>query len=295
MRFLILLLFFLIPLNTFSAASEEYWDARSLDPSTTFGPTTKALAIRNIGNERVDLASGKFSARKAVQFAGVNLAVGTSFEDVWDVGGTYTFPQAAETLQIKAGGDAGDDASGAGCQSVLLSGLDGNFLEITEVVATNGTSASTATTQTFIRLATAVCTAVGTYSGANTAAIDIENTSSSVTLARIDIGNSKSQNAIYTVPAGKTAYVMYLLLIASDSNTAQIESQFRLNADDVTTPFSPFVVANELTEFAGVVTIKPTVVTKLVEKTDFKLRAKKITGGGSAQVGVVTQIIVIDN
>ena len=54
-------------------------------------------------------------------------------EDVWNNGGDYIFPAAAETLDIVSS-DADDDGdgNGTGAQTVRITGLDADYKEITE-------------------------------------------------------------------------------------------------------------------------------------------------------------------
>lgn len=93
-------------------------------------------------------------------------------------------------MRIKAGGNAADTAAGAGAREVTLIGLDASGNVVTEAIATNGISASSATTNSFIRLYRAYVSASGTYAtaaaGSHTAAIVIENSAGGTDWLTID-------------------------------------------------------------------------------------------------------------
>jgi len=115
---------------------------------------------------------------------------------IWDVNDTnYTWSSwsSAGTLDIPA-----VNASDNGLQ-VTIEGLDANYAVQSETV-TVSSSATTTTTKSFIR-------AFRAYSDAtNVANINIQK--SAVTVARITAGKAQTLMAIYTVPAGHTAYLL---------------------------------------------------------------------------------------
>ena len=115
---------------------------------------------------------------------------------IWDVNDTnypWTSWSSAGTLDIPA-----VNASDNGLQ-VTLEGLDANYSVQSETV-TVSSSATTTTTKSFIRVFRA-------YSDAtNVANINIQK--SAVTVARITAGKAQTLMAIYTVPAGHTAYLL---------------------------------------------------------------------------------------
>lgn len=163
-------------------------------------------------------------------------------ETIWAVGGRYTWATAAETVRVASGGNANDTSAGSGARSVTIEGLDGDFNEVSETVATAGASASAATTQTFLRVNRAYVASAGTYHGFNTGDIIIEGVTSGNDYAGILTGKGQSQLGFYTVPAGKTAVMSDFSVGVNRSGGAatNVEVDFvqTQNADDVTTPFS---------------------------------------------------------
>jgi len=114
------------------------------------------------------LSRGKISGISRTTVSGYNDTVDTSFEDLWNEGGALTYPTVAETIRIKSGGNVNDTAAGSGCRSVLVDGLSSTFVEQNDTLATAGSSASSATTNTYIAINEVTCVTTGTFNTANT-------------------------------------------------------------------------------------------------------------------------------
>lgn len=118
---------------------------------------------------------------------------------IWDVNDT-TYPwssfDTAGTLSIPA-----VNASDNG-KSIVLVGLDNDYLELTETV-TVSSSGATATTQSFKRIFRAYVT-----NGSVTNVGDIVVQKGGTTVATIKAGKAQTLMAVYTVPAGKTGYLL---------------------------------------------------------------------------------------
>ena len=194
----------------------------------------------------LQLSRGQLRGHSIVHKFGRNDAVGTSFVPVSD-GGIYQTPTAANatTLRIKAGGDAADASGGNGAREVTLIGLDANGNEISEAIATNGISASSATSQSFMRLYRAYVSASGTYAtaaaGSHTAAITIENGAGGTDWASIDAtGFPKGQTEIaaYSVPAGYDGYVTSYKVSVDSSKTTDLILFQRANILESAAPYT---------------------------------------------------------
>jgi hypothetical protein len=231
---------------------------------------------------------------------GYNASVSTSFEDIWegaDLGGatTYTFPQAAETLRVKAGGDVNDTSAGTGAQTVRVDFLDSNWDEVSEVLTLAGASASAATSATAFRVLRVEVVDVGTYGGSNTGDIVIENTTTNTELAYVGAGLGIAQQSIYTVPAGKTAYITKLEVSVGQGNSADVRLFKIEKVDDVTTPFGAKVFQWGVEDFSGATEFVLQTFLKFDEKTDLIMDAQRITGSGTARVSSSFEFILIDN
>jgi hypothetical protein len=140
--------------------------------------------------------------------------VGTSFVPV-SRGNIYRTPQpaAATALRVKAG-NANDTAAGTGARKITLQGLDETGALVEEELSAAGTSASSATSATFIRLFRAFVSESGTYAtasgGSHAADIVIENAAGTedwATISSTGFARSQTEIGAYTVPLGYRAFI----------------------------------------------------------------------------------------
>jgi len=184
---------------------------------------------RVVNDPTWDMARNLYADRFVVHKFGSNPATPSGERDIWLWGAQagagnidYPWPTAAETVRIKSGGNSNDTAAGSGAREITVAGLDENWAEATETIATNGTSASSATTTTFIRVYRAYVSESGTYGSANTGNIVIENTSSTDVLCAIQATRGQSQLTMYTVPMGYTAYLRELSFSVDTSTNKEL-------------------------------------------------------------------------
>lgn len=223
---------------------------------------------------------------------GVNIDVGTSFETIWTASSLYTYLAAATVLKISSG-SANDASGGTGARSVAIYGLDANYNEISESVLLDGQTAVN-TGKSYLRITRMYVTTAG--SGGTAAGIIYAGTGTVTTgvpanvYAQIEIGYNQTAMAIWTVPAGYTAY-MSAYTILSGSTTAN----------------TIFTGALFIRETGGVFRLQSSIKTvggsghdhtfdtalRIPEKTDIELRAACSTGGASATGEF--QIIYIKN
>jgi hypothetical protein len=222
----------------------------------------------------------------------------TTQRSLWEYAATadVVFPTAAETVRVRSGGNAADTSDGDGARTVTVVGLDENWAEATETITLAGASASSATTTTFIRVNEFKVATVGVYGAANTGNIILENTTTNAVLGYITAGESVMFSATYSVPAGKTAYVVKELFEVSIGNTASIFVYHRKDSDDATSaPFTPAVLVEQVLDFEGVFINPHDTYLALPAKTDYYVEAKKVSGGGTASVSTEIDLIVVDD
>lgn len=159
---------------------------------------------------------------------GSNAAVSTSTDTIWAQGGDYKW-QAAATVVSVTSSDANDDSVGTGARTVVLEGLDTNYAEISETVIMDGTTVVD-TTASFLRLHRMYVATAGTgltNAGTIYAAVTgdvyttpgVPDTTVDI-MSTIAIGEGQTLQAFYTVPAGKTGYLLYLAASTADAVNA---------------------------------------------------------------------------
>jgi len=209
-------------------------------------------------------------------------------------GGFYRTPQVAGAtqLRIKAGGNAADTAAGAGAREVTLQGLDATGAEITETIATNGASASSATTASFIRLHRLWVSASGTYAtqsaGSHAGDIVIEDSAGTqdwATIASTDFPRGQSQIGIYSIPAGKTGYIKEVFGTVDSNKTMNIAFFQRKNILETAAPYSSMRLITEMKGISGPFSLLITTpVNGFTGPCDIGFMAKVSTGTGDLTV-----------
>lgn len=272
----------------------------------TFGPITTGrsaaiqadhdtLAVRPT-NFWLDQAQGRFTGESSIRKFGYNGAVGTNPEIVAALSVTSAaflgFMTAATTVRVKAGNVA-DDAAGAGAQQIIVEGLDSNFAAVSETLTTAGTSASSNSSNSFIRVNRAYVGNVGTYHGANTGNVVIEKSAGSADLIQIDAGLGQSQMAVYTIPAGKTGYLSEVYWAVEGAKPVTLRLFQNQNADDVSTPFTGKRLILNLPALEGVGDFLYETLVPLPAKTDVWLEA--VVGTTTSSIAAGFEIILVTN
>ena len=148
---------------------------------------------------------------KTVFKFGFNPDVNGTEETIWDVGGIYAYPGSAVAMTVTT--DAGTPANDNGVQ-VLVSGLDADYNEVSEEVTLAGSGTAT-TTQTFLRVNRAY------VSGSQAPTGNLNITNGGTTYARITLGENQTLMALWTVPAGYTAFLDHVNIATGTTNANQ--------------------------------------------------------------------------
>jgi len=221
---------------------------------------------------------------------GRNVDVDTAAdEDVWDGGGDYNWPTAAQTHNIVSDDTDDDgDPAGTGARTIRIYGLDSSYDEITEDVTLNGTTNVT-TSNSYLRIHRMKVLTAGSQAE-NDGNITATGTSDATITAQITAEMNQTLMAIYTVPNGYTAYMIGFY--------AAVEKSIAISAD-IYLLERP---TGEVFQVKHVTALKNDGQTRgqhlyplprvIQEKTDIKIRA-----GSSANDGDVTagfDLLLID-
>ena len=273
-------LLMLISLAHGASLSDETVRVKNIQGQALAVVSTAPVSIRS----GLDMAAGNISGGSVVHKFGQNPGCSTTEEDVWAVGGTMSFSTSAAAIRIRSGGNANDTAAGTGAQSVIVFGLDSNFTEISNVLTTNGASASTQSTGTFRRVYRAYVYEAGTYGGNNTGNVVIESTDTANAHLSILAGIGQSQTTHFTIPSGKTGYLVRLTANVASTKPTTIKMYRRESADDYSTPFSAKRIITQADELSGYLNFPFDAPVKLPAKTDVWSTCKAETGTSLASV-----------
>lgn len=229
-----------------------------------------ARAIEN--TNVLDVNFGLIPRRRSIRALGNNPDIDTgAAEDVWPGGGFLSWLSVATAQEIVSG-SANDAAAGTGARTVLVSGLDGSFIEQSEIATMNGTTAA-ALTKTYLRINNALVLSAGSGE-TNDAAITIRDAGGGATRAIIPAGAGISKQSNYTVPAGHSLivrevfgcinrtgggvvrYATIATMIRTSTGVRRLPLEFSISSS------SPYRHPAEI---------------PLPEKTDFMLRSTNVT------------------
>jgi len=236
------------------------------------------------------VAKGDFTGYSNVSKFGYNPTVGSgNYESIWEGSNAYPWMSTDDQLEVLSS-DTDDTSAGTGARTVELQGLDSSWNVLTETVTMNGTSAVT-TTGSFLRIFRARVVTAGS-SGRNEGTITIRDQDTSTTRALITNGatdgNGQTLMAVYTIPAGKTGYVININV----SSQKDQEQTYRLMARDNTVANAAWNVKEFLTGRGGFSDWRKYAINKATEKTDLDFQV--ISNSTSAAAGGF-ELILIDN
>lgn len=239
----------------------------------------------------LQVARGQVENHKHIFKFGFNSDINGTEETVWDAGGIYAYPTAATVMKVSSG-STDDTAAGTGARTVVVSGLDGNYNEISETVTLNGQTAVN-TVNSFLRVNRAY---VATAGSGGTAAGNIYVGTGTVTLgvpatiyAQITLGQNQTLMAVWTVPAGYTGYILKGNVGTGTANVNQY-----IVARLAQRPFGGvFRTAAKVTIQTGEIAFDFEVPVSFTEKTDIEARA--VSSGSNNLIFADFEIIYIKN
>ena len=235
----------------------------------------------------LSVAKGDFTGYSNVSKFGINSTVGSGgFESIWEGSSAYPWPTAAATLSVVSA-SANDASGGTGARTVEIQGLDSSWNLLTETITMNGLT-PVVTTGSFLRVFRARVVTAGSL---KSNAAEITMSSGGTTLAYITydtIGMGQTLMALYTIPNGKTGYIINLNVSSSKDS----EHRFRFMTRDNAVTDAAWNVKEYMSARGGFSSWRKYAINKVTEKTDIDLQV--ISNSTSAASGGF-ELILIDN
>jgi len=249
---------------------------------------------RLVGDFYLAVAAGKVPGHSLVHKFGRNDAVASAtWEHVSLLSGATAFLAAATTVRVKAGNGA-DTAAGAGAREITIQGIAADLTETSEALATAGASASAVTASTYWRVHRAWVSSAGAYSKANTAAVVIENGGGGTDLIQIAVEEGQTQYAGWTVPTGKTAYMLSADITTDGVKAADVKLMARKTFNDTSAPVEACRLKRYWDGVLGVAPYRPVAPSNKFEAlTDIWFEARG--SGAGTEVSVDFELLVIDD
>ena len=210
---------------------------------------------------------------------GHNPVIQDTEETIWDAGGIYSYPSSAVAMTVTS--DAGATDNGV---QVNVAGLDASYNEVNETVTLASTGTAT-TTQTFLRVNR--CFVAG--STAPTDNINVAN--GGTTYARITNGENQTLMALWTVPAGYTAYLLALDATSFTEQNNKVATMRYLTREQN----GVFRVKNKFDLFQASFHQNYITPEPISEKTDIEFRAVATSSNADLRVAASMDIIYIEN
>ena len=240
----------------------------------------------------IPIAAGQLAGYSSIEKFGRNPNVTTSIETIWEHGGIYQYLTTASQIFVYSA-SANDGVGQTGAIKVTVQGLDENWNIISEELTVNGAGS----TATFLRVYRSFITDAGSVgyntgnlivstqaSGAGTVLADIGGDGSGVNF----IGYGQTMLALYTVPAGKTAYLTQWTIGAANYNTstsAFLRTRLPINGFVMTT-------SDTMAVSGGFHVKNYSIPLKFLEKTDIEVQA---FNGGGTTISSTFNVILVDN
>jgi hypothetical protein len=245
----------------------------------------------------LQVARGQIPGHYGLFKFGNNPIVGNTLETIWAEGGLYSYLTAATVLKVSSA-STDDTSAGTGARTVQLYGLDGDYNEINELVTLNGQTPVN-TTQSFLRINRMIVRSAGSggvnagviYAGTGTVTTGVPaNVYASVNGVT---GANQSLMALWTVPAGYTAYL--LQYDVSNGTSSQTPAVCKLILS--VRPYGEVFQSKDVKSLTTGMHIEETfaIPQKFTEKSDIEVRAISSSASVSFDISAAFEIVYIKN
>lgn len=245
----------------------------------------------------LQVARGQVAYHKDVFKFGNNPDVGASLETIWAQGGLYSYPPTASVMTVSSS-STNDASAGTGARTVTVSGLDADYNEISELVTLNGQTPVN-TTKSYLRVNRMIVRSAG--SGGGNAGVIYTGTGTVTSGVPANVyalingiaGSNQTLMALWTVPAGYTAYLaQYDVSNGTSSNTPAVCKLIL-----AVRPFGEVFQSKDVKSLTTGMHIEETfaVPQRIEEKSDIEVRAISSSVSVSFDISSAFEIIYIKN
>jgi len=162
-------------------------------------------------DSKLNVSRGLVQDAEVRNINGYQVAGDTTLRALWEFAATdYVFPTSAITMTVTSANTSDDG------KSLLIKGLDDNYLEITDTVTITG-GGDVNTNIPFFRI-NDIMLLTGTI---NVGLITVQNTGKTVKYGGIRAGDGRNQASIFTVPADHCFYLYRIEAFSNDSSSAK--------------------------------------------------------------------------
>ncbi|MAO19359.1 MAG: hypothetical protein CMJ25_01300 [Phycisphaerae bacterium] len=225
-------------------------------------------------NINLEIARGRVTDTFAINKFGYNGQVGSAWETVWDGNNEYTYIETASVAQAASDAAASADDNA----TILVQGLDANYAEVEETLTVGGAAGSVL----FYRIHRAIL-ATHPTGDSNIGNITVTCDSKSAAIITEDLGQSLM--AVYTVPAGKTAFLVQVDAGCGKDNEHEIRLVVKHNGGVWNTK-------SYHSQRGGFNGIKFEIPIHIAAESDVEIKAK---ASATSSVSGGFELIIVDN
>ncbi len=229
----------------------------------------------------LSIAENTIAGHEMWTLRGNNQNVGTTYEAVWDYSTAYVLPAAPIQMEVVSTDNTKDISGGAGVTSVLLTYLDGSFVEHRETILLSGTTPVGTAAKDIYRV-NYFCAQTTGSDGVSAGNISLRTFGGGTIYGYMLAGRNIAEQAIYTVPAGKTLYITSRLYSTSDAAKGVRLLHAAKYNQVARTALSFFMAQSEIVSFNSVVYIPLEIPTRIPEKIDMAVACISTQAGASA-------------
>jgi len=246
-----------------------------------------SISSNTVSDFYAEVSKGNIEGHAIANMQGENLDVDSSApENLWCAGGLMVYPTVGEQWEVVS--DSTDDtASGIGAQAIIVQYLDFDYNEQTEVVTLNGTTPVQMTATDCFRSINILSVQVGS-SGYNQGTVSVSDTSSGNTRVCMEPLHNRSAHGFFTIPKGKTGYLIYGHSALGKNKDGKIELYLTEGENGIFTKNS----FSDLYQ-NSVVFLPKAPIGEIVEKTDIQFLCTTLNNNTDATAFI--QILLVDN
>lgn len=247
--------------------------------------TANVVVTGVLADYEFSIAQGLVPGAVASHRSSINPSVDSGAEtSIWVEGGIYPFSSWISAAQLYVLSDSTADAG----QTIIIEGLDANYNLQTDTIVTTGSLTIPAiTTKSFLRLHTATIVSGTTNVGEVRFRV---GSTTGIVVGHIAAGFNVTKLSQYTVPAGKTAYILGGDATAYHGGAGNIAASIRVYIRPLNGLFYLVHVGDALN---GEYSFHYRVPMTIPQKTDFDVRA--LVDTNNTRVSANYDLVLIDN
>lgn len=243
--------------------------------------------------DHIAAINGSLQGISIANVIGVNpdIDIATTPESVISPSGLYTFLSSAQSLEILSD-SAQDAAAGTGARTIRLELLDANYDTVIVTVSLNGTT-PVAVIGSYLRVNDMRITGAVGSNETNVGNVTLRVSGGGTTQSYMLAGKGRAQQAIYTVPAGRTAFIFHTKVGVIRARQCDVEVELQSRSFG-----GGWIVRNTIqASSAGNVSdlSNPAFPPPFFEKTDIRFMVTNVSANDSAVHAVLQMVLAEDN